>query len=92
MALFTKEVSDSSETPTDKMLALYWLWHSRMGHVNPKRLASLLDHVTGIDRISFPTLQDLNCTTCNYSNMTRIVNRDTPKHANQQLERVHTDI
>ena len=93
VAFFTKEVSDSLEIPTNKMLALYRLWHSWIGHVNPKQLAFLLDYVTGIDRVSLLILQDLNCTTClNYSNMTRIVNQDTPKCANQQLERVHTDI
>ena len=28
VVFFTKEVSDSLETLTNKMLALYWLWHS----------------------------------------------------------------
>ena len=73
-------------------LALYSLWHARMGHVNPKRLRALSYHVTDIDQIDLPSLKNLDCTTCNFSNLTRIVNRGTPRRADRRLGRVHTDI
>ena len=52
-------------------LELYWLWHTRMGHVNPKRLGSLFHHVNGINQVN---LLFLKHTKCNFSNMTQIVN------------------
>lgn len=63
-----------------------------MGHVNPKWLGSLLEHVVDIDHINFLMLQSLNYTTCNFSSITRIINQDSSKRADQRLERVHTYI
>ena len=83
---------DNSEERFAKKFSPYELWHGRMGHVNPKRLRTLSKHVKGLGQIAPPSLQDLNCTVCNYSNMTRIVNRETPRRADRKLGRVHTDV
>ena len=72
--------------------SLYELWHARMGHINPRRLSTLSKHVKGLDVLTPPSLENLNCTVCNYSNMTRTVNRETPRRATRKLGRVHTDI
>lgn len=92
---FDKNVAagiEASQTLETRKLTLYQLWHACMGHFNPKRLGSLFEHVTGIDSITLPTLQNLDCTVCNFSNKTRIVNRDTTKRAERKLGRVHTDV
>lgn len=81
-----------NSTPETRKLTLYQLWHACMGHVNPKQLGSFSEHVTGLNRITFLTLQNLNCNVCNFSNMTQIVNQDTPRRGERRLRRVHTDV
>lgn len=36
----------------DIRLALYQLWHARMGHVNPNRLRSLSHHIAGLSQVN----------------------------------------
>ena len=91
-----KDINEIPEGSNEKQIArklgLYKLWHARMGHVNPKRLGSLSQHVTGIDQIIHPNLESLNCSVCNFTNMTRVVNRDTPRRVDRRLGRVHKDV
>ena len=87
-----KEPQGASLGKSTADFSLYELWHARMGHINPRRLSTLSKHVKGLDVLTPFSLEDLNCTVCNYSNMTRTVNRKTPKRANRRLGRVHTDI
>ena len=73
-------------------LALYWLWNARMGHNNPKRLRSFSQRVSGLEQVNSPSFERLNFAKYNFSNMTQIVNRETPKRISQWLGMVHTDI
>ncbi len=51
-------------------LVLYRLWHANMRHVNLKRLGSLFQYVTGLERVNLLSVKRLNYAKCNFSNIT----------------------
>ncbi len=87
---FIANIQATSENAT--RLALYQLWLACREHVNSNRLGSFSQNVTGLEQVHLSSLERINFDKCNFSNMTRIVNRNTSRRIPQWLERVHTDI
>ena len=85
-----KESKSSSPKGSSENQARFRLWHERLGHVGPGRLEVLEKYVSGLGTIEAPD-QHI-CEICDYTKLTRKINRETATRASRRLGRVHTDV
>ena len=65
------------------------LWHRRLGHVGPEKLAQLSETVNGVPALDTRTLGV--CDVCETTKSHRLVNRVPPPPAEDKLGRVYSD-
>ena len=68
------------------------LWHERLGHVESERVRLLIGQMIGMRVIELLRENQYVCETCDFSKLTRKINRQSPKRASRRLKRVHIDI